>query len=157
MTSSTLLGLYLALASLGHLLLYQKLHDASFTAALDARRVPFAMLIYGLLGFIYPVALMSYHVFLMARGETTREYINSHKFVKAERYRAFTQGGFVRNWMAVLCRPRTPSYYGFKRARVPGDQRLGGKKRGWRKGEDVEMGVKGQAGFEGPVVLRGGQ
>ncbi|KAL2108692.1 hypothetical protein VUR80DRAFT_3506 [Thermomyces stellatus] len=160
-TTSTFLGLYLAIASLAQILNYQSREDVSFGEAISRLRVPFAMVIYGFIAFLYPVALMTYHVFLMARGETTREYINSHKFVKSERYRAFTQNSWLKNWAVVLCRPRTPTYYGFKKAHVPGDQRLGQERRGWRrkqaKAEDVEMSVKGQEGFQGPVALRGEQ
>ena len=69
-TSSTLLGLYLALAfPLGQLLARADRDGTSFGTALGELRVPFAMVIYGFVAFLYPVALMSYHVFLMARGE----------------------------------------------------------------------------------------
>ena len=179
-SSSTLLGLYLALASLGQLLVRADRDGTSLGAALGHLRVPFAMVIYGFVAFLYPVALMSYHVFLMARGETTREYINSHKFIRAERYRAFTLNNWLRNWAAVLCRPRTPSYYRFKRRALPGDQRLAGERGprreggegGWGRDEwagregwggsrgrgdetvDVEMRGAGEGGFQGPVALR---
>ncbi|SPN99975.1 related to ERF2 - protein involved in palmitoylation and localization of Ras2p [Cephalotrichum gorgonifer] len=161
-SSATVLGLYLAGTSLAQVLLYQHREGVSFGRAADHLRVPFAMVIYGLIAFLYPMALMSYHVFLMARGETTREYINSHKFAKSERYRAFTHNNWIRNWIVVLCRPRTPTYYGFKRKYTPGDQRLAedrgaaAARRARERDEtaDLEMRVKGQDGFEGPVSLR---
>jgi palmitoyltransferase ZDHHC9/14/18 len=87
--------------------------------------VPFAMAIYSVLAFPYPLALMLYHLFLMARGETTREYLNSHKFIKIERHRAFTQDNIIKNLIIVLCRPRPPTYLHFKRDYERGDQRLG--------------------------------
>ncbi|KAL2753973.1 hypothetical protein ACRALDRAFT_1062948 [Sodiomyces alcalophilus JCM 7366] len=123
--ATTILALYLVGASLCHILVYGNRSGLSFGNAIGELRVPFAMVIYGVIGFLYPAALTGYHVFLMARGETTREYINSHKFVKKERYRAFTQGSMLKNWIVVLCRPRPPSYYQFKRKYRPGDQRLG--------------------------------
>jgi palmitoyltransferase ZDHHC9/14/18 len=128
-TSSSFLCLYLIGLSVAQLLVYASREGVSFSAAMDRYRVTFALLVYGLVAFIYPAALMGYHVFLMARGETTREFINSHKFVKKERYRAFTQGGWWRNWIAILCRPRTPTYYSFKHTYQAGDQRLATRKR----------------------------
>ncbi len=116
----------------------------SYGAAVRHFRVPFAMAIYCVIGLLYPAALLGYHVFLMARGETTREFLNSHKFLKKDRYRAFTQGGWLRNWAVVLCRPRPPTYYKFKNRFQEGDQRLGDRKvprRGQASapGQDVEM------------------
>ena len=67
----------------------------------------------------------------MARGETTREYLNSHKFMKADRHRPFMQGSWVKNWVAVLCRPRPPTYLHLKKKYVKGDQRFG-ERRGAR-------------------------
>ncbi|KAI1939390.1 Eukaryotic peptide chain release factor GTP-binding subunit [Ophidiomyces ophidiicola] len=58
------------------------------------------------------------------RGETTREYLNSHKFVKADRHRPFTQGNIWRNWISVFGRPRPPSYVEFKKPYTEGDQRF---------------------------------
>lgn len=122
------------------------------------------MAIYGVVALLYPIALMGYHVFLMARGETTREYINSHKFVENERYRAFTQGSWLKNWAVVLCRPRPPTYYQFKNRYETGDQRLGEEKmtKGKRREqEEASQGMEmqsvrpaGSAGFQGPVGLR---
>ncbi|KAK3996998.1 putative palmitoyltransferase [Cladorrhinum sp. PSN332] len=129
-SSATFLGLYLAGASLAQILVYMhRSEGVSFGDSISKFRVPFAMVIYGFIAFLYPAALMGYHVFLMARGETTREYLNSHKFLKKDRYKAFTQGSWFKNWFVVLCRPRPPTYYGFKRSFAEGDQRFGTAKR----------------------------
>lgn len=159
---------YLLAASLAQILVYMNREGISFGASISHFRVPFAMVIYGFFGILYPMALTGYHVFLMARGETTREYLNSHKFLKKDRYRAFTQGSWVKNWWAVLCRPRPPTYYQFKRKYAPGDQRLGPKRREGKvktsEKEGVEMtdvrrGDQQQQqpppAFEGPVAVRG--
>lgn len=161
-SSATLLSAHLMGASLTHILISMSKEDMSFAEAIDKYRVPFAMVIYGFLAFLYPAALMGYHVFLMARGETTREFLNSHKFLKKDRYRAFTQGNMFKNWITVLCRPRPPTYYQFKSPYEAGDQRLGAK-RGTRKtgesvskdGQVMEMqDVPPQSGFQGPTAIR---
>ena len=158
--TASLLSLYLIGASLAQILVHMRRDGLSFGAAIDEFRVAFALVIFGVLGFLYPAALAAYHVWLMARGEMTRELMNSHKFVKKERYRAFTQGGVLRNWTAVLCRPRPPTYYQFKRRYVAGDQRLGEARRRRRRPSAVEMqavrtGAAGTGtGFQGPVGLR---
>ncbi|KAK4125032.1 zf-DHHC-domain-containing protein [Parathielavia appendiculata] len=166
-SSATFLALYLSGASLAQILVYMNRQDVSFGDAIGHFRVPFAMVIYGFIAFLYPAALMGYHIFLMAKGETTREYLNSHKFVKKDRYRAFTQGSWFKNWFVVLCRPRPPTYYQFKGAYAEGDQRLGAHRRAQRSArrqadskEGVEMqDIKpqpdqAQTGFQGPVSLR---
>ena len=168
-TSATLLGLFLIGSCLAQILLYMDQQSISFGGAIDHFRVPFALVIFGFIGFLYPAALMGYHLFLMARGETTREYLNSHKFIKQDRYRAFTQGGWFRNWFVVLCRPRPPTYYGFKKAHAEGDQRFGdvttaarmrqfgpGRQADTKDGmemQDVKHSQTG-TGFLGPVALR---
>lgn len=91
-------------------------------------RVPFAMAIYGLISWTYPFSLGVYHLFLVARGETTREYLNSHKFMKKDRHRPFTRGSILKNWIAVLQRPRPPTYLHFKKTFEEGDQRFGERK-----------------------------
>ncbi|KAK4209866.1 DHHC palmitoyltransferase-domain-containing protein [Rhypophila decipiens] len=123
-TSATFLGLYLIGACLGQILVYMNQQSISFGSAVNHFRVPFALAIYGFFSFLYPAALMGYHLFLMARGETTREYLTSHKFLKKDRYRAFTQASWFRNWFVVLCRPRPPTYIGFKNPFSVGDQRF---------------------------------
>lgn len=159
-SSGTLIALFLLGASLAQILVYASRESVSFGAAIDHFRVPFAMVIYGALAFGYPAALMGYHVFLMARGETTREYINSHKFAKAERFRAFTQGSWLRNWIVVLCRPRPPTYYRFKTKATRGDQRLGERRTGWKGPKESQQGMElGDVkpvggGFQGPAALR---
>lgn len=124
-TSATLLGVYLLAASLVHILEWRNQNEASFGAAISKWRVPWAMCIYALLGTPYPLSLGLYHVFLMGRGETTREYLNSHKFIKKDRHRPFSQGNVLKNLVTVLQRPRPPTYLNFKRKYEEGDQRFG--------------------------------
>jgi palmitoyltransferase ZDHHC9/14/18 len=124
-TSATLLGIYLLAASLVHILEWRSQNGTSFGAAVSKWRVPFAMCIYAVLATPYPLSLGLYHVFLMGRGETTREYLNSHKFVKKDRHRPFTQGSIIKNVIAVLQRPKPPTYLHFKRRYEEGDQRFG--------------------------------
>lgn len=138
--SVTILALYLIGASLAHILAYRTSEGISFGHAVNKWRVPWAMVIYGALAVVYPASLLSYHLFLVGRGETTREYLNSHKFAKADRHRPFTQGNAFLNWVSVLLRPRPPTYMQFKRPYEPGDQRLSPRKRKHRV-EDVEAQV----------------
>ncbi|RYP53231.1 hypothetical protein DL768_001735 [Monosporascus sp. mg162] len=162
-TTATLLALFLIGASLAQIMVYASEEQISFGGAIDHFRVPFAMVVYGAVGFLYPAALMGYHVFLMARGETTREFLNSHKFLKKDRYRAFTQGSWLKNWVVVLCRPRPPTYYRFKNRFEEGDQRLGERRApqrapGPRAGQEMEMQAVRPArnSFQGPSTLRSG-
>ncbi|KAH0543753.1 hypothetical protein FGG08_001935 [Glutinoglossum americanum] len=99
--------------------------EIPFGEAIDQLRIPFAMAIYGVIAAPYPTALYGYHLFLMGRGETTREYLNSQKFMKMDRHRPFTQGNAIKNWVVVLCRPRPPTYLHFKKRYEEGDQRFG--------------------------------
>lgn len=160
-TSASMLGAYLLATSLTQVLVYKKREGISFGAAIGHFRAPFALAIIALVALIYPLSLMGYHLFLMARGETTREYINSHKFTKKERYRAYSQGNWLKNLIAVLCRPRTPAYYRFKSKYRHGDQRLGihhSQRRSRKSSQGLEMDTvtsTGAQGFQGPVALRG--
>lgn len=142
-SSATLLALFLLGASLAHILVYRSREGLSFGSAIDKWRVPWAMVIYGALASPYPASLWAYHLFLVGRGETTREYLNSHKFAKADRHRPFTQGNVLRNWIAVLARPRPPTYMQFKRPYKEGDQRLSTLKR-----RDRPRDVEAQADIE---------
>ena len=126
--SASLLALLLLAFSLTHVGLYAKRNHISFAASLKGRtqeRVAFALFLYALLALPYPGSLFGYHLFLLARGETTREYLNSHKFLKKDRHRPFSQAGVLRSWMSVLLRPRPPTYLQFKRPHQPGDLRMG--------------------------------
>ena len=160
-TTCTLIGSYLLGASLTQILVYRNRERVSFGAAIDHFRVPFAMVIYGLIATPYPAALMGYHLYLMARGETTREYLNSHKFLKKDRHRPFNQGSIIKNWFVVLCRPRPPTYLNFKNQHIEGDQRFGERKvkrkstptKNMQGTDDVEMQPTGPS-FEGPSKLR---
>lgn len=144
--SAMILAAFLTFASLGHCLQYQSLEDVTFRESIAKWRVPFAMFIYGALALTYPAGLWAYHAFLVSRGETTREYLNSHKFLRKDRHRPFTQGNLLRNWLVVLLRPRTPTYLRFKAEYEEGDQRFGPRrsKRGSRvwgdKEGDLELG-----------------
>lgn len=85
--------------------------------------------------------------------------MNSHKFAKAERYRAFSQGSMAKNLGAVLCRPRLPTYYRFKSQYRPGDQRLGERRshRARKNSQGLEMDSVqpgSSRGFQGPMALR---
>ncbi|CAL3968025.1 unnamed protein product [Diplocarpon coronariae] len=164
-SSGTLVGLYLMAASLAQILVYMKRQDVSFGAAIGHFRVPFAMIMYGAVGTPYLLALTVYHLFLMGRGETTREYLNSHKFLKKDRHRPFTQGNIIKNWFVVLCRPRPPTYLRFKDEYEDGDQRFGERraKRTTRLARDVQarggggmemQDVPPSRGFQGPAALR---
>lgn len=154
--------MYLVGASLAQILVYMNHEKVTFAQAINHDPVPFAMVIYGFIGFLYPAALMGYHMFLMARGETTREFLNSHKFLKKDRFRTFTQGSWYKNWVVVLCRPRPPTYYHFKKRYNAGDQRLATMRLQERKRrakqqrgqEAVELHEIPARGFEGPTALR---
>lgn len=161
-TFATLMGLYLIAASLTQILVYMNRQNISFGAAINHFRVPFAMVIYAVFAVPYPCALMSYHIFLMARGETTREYLNSHKFIKSERHRAFTQGSIFKNLAVTLFRPRPPTYMHFKKKFQEGDQRFGEKRiRASRKtassSDGKEIQLQELSGFQGPTALSNGQ
>lgn len=157
--ATTLLGLFLLGASLAHILIWRARNAASFGQAINHWRVPFAMTIYGLLGWAYPFSLGIYHLFLVGRGETTREYLNSHKFMKKDRHRPFTQGSLVKNWIAVLQRPRPPTYLHFKKEYEEGDQRFNPRKgkrtaplTAEQQGGGLEMqDVSNSQGFQGPA------
>lgn len=111
---------------------------AQYVGGSASDRVALAMLIYGVFAFCFPFALVSYHLFLIARGETTREYINSKKFLKKDRYRPFSLSSWLSNWHAVLLRPRMPSYMQFKERYHEGDLRMGNTStRKERKTENV--------------------
>ena len=164
-TTCTLLCSLLLGTSIAQVLVYKTQQGLSFGKAIDHFRVPFAMFIYGILALPYPAALMIYHLFLMGRGETTREYLNSHKFLKKDRHRPFNQGNVFKNWFVVLGRPRPPTYLNFKKEYEEGDQRFGERK-GKRtaplvkevqgQGVDVEMQAvaRNSPGFQGPAALR---
>lgn len=164
--TGTLLGIYLSFASLGHCLRYKSDQGISFVRAIGKQRLPFAMFLYGLLAAPYPACLWVYHLYLTGRGETTREYLNSHKFLKKDRHRPFSQGGFLRNWLVVFLRPRSPTYYHFKKAYKEGDRRFG-ERRGKRSaplvpeqqgGGAMELGEVGgaKASLQGQVSPRDG-
>lgn len=154
-SSACLLSLFLIGASIAQIIIYMKNEGISFGAAIDHFRGPFALVILGFVAFLYPASLLGYHIFLMARGETTREFMYSRKFSRAERFRPYDLGSFIKNIAAVLLRPRSPSYYQFKNKYSNGDQRLG-----THRNADMDHGLEmspvqaGAPGFQGPVALR---
>ena len=153
--TATILSLYLSFACLGQCLQYHKQHHVSLAKAIDANRVPFAMFIYGLLAGGYPLSLLIYHVLLTGTGQTTREYLNARRFPKKDRHLPFDQGSPWKNWLAVLGRPKGPSYLQFKRHYEEGDQRMGLLRGGQRPdGLDVQNGghemTSVHRSFEGP-------
>lgn len=160
-TSATILSIYIIATSFIQLTVHMNRENVSFGESINHFRGVFALAILGILGFCYPAALMGYHIFLMIRGETTREFVNSHKFAKAERFRPFSHHNIFTNLLVVLCRPRPPTYYRFKTHRLVGDQRLGDVKRTQRprsSSQGLEMqdvNPTGGPGFQGPVALRG--
>ncbi|KAL8839576.1 MAG: hypothetical protein Q9170_001680 [Blastenia crenularia] len=163
-STGTLLGIFLAFASLGHCVRYKSDKGITFAQSIDRQRVPFAMFLYGILAAPYPACLWAYHLYLTGRGETTHEYLNSHKFLRKDRHRPFSQGNSLENWLVVLLRPRPPTYYHFKKKYEEGDRRFG-ERRGKRTaplvpeqqgGGGMEMhGVgRAKASFQGPTSLR---
>jgi palmitoyltransferase ZDHHC9/14/18 len=153
--AGTVLSLYLFAASLTHILVYMHREGVGFGASIDKWRVPFAMVIYGILIALYPLSLTGYHLFLMGRGETTREYLQSHKFLKKDRHRPFTQGSFFKNWVAVLVRPKPPTYLHFKKKYEVGDRRYG-EKRSKKSVSNKETGtgvveMQKMSEFQGPT------
>lgn len=162
-SSATLLALFLLAASITHVVLWKQQENKSFGQAINMWRIPFAMFIYGILAFPYVLSLGGYHLFLMARGETTREYLNSHKFLKKDRHRPFTQGSIWKNWLVVLLRPRPPTYLHFKKQYEEGDQRFGTRRKERttplteeQKGGGMEMqDINTMPGFQGPTALHG--
>jgi palmitoyltransferase ZDHHC9/14/18 len=164
LVTATAISAFLVAAELVHMFVYAGENSLSPGETANHLRVPVALVIIGALGFLYPAALLGYHLFLMARGETTREFLNSHKFLKKDRYRAFNQGNFFKNWIVVLCRPRPPTYYRFKKEFQEGDQRFAEQRRvdvkkGPRdEGHAIELqNVRpAESGFQGPTALRKG-
>ena len=131
--SATLLALLLASFSLTHIICKgAEPGVGGFGGALShgpPERGALAMFVYSLLALPYPGSLFMYHLFLMSRGETTREYLNSHKFPLKDRHRPFTLQSAWRNWFVVLVRPRAASYMQFSRPHSPGDRRHGHDRR----------------------------
>jgi palmitoyltransferase ZDHHC9/14/18 len=125
-----LIGFFLLGASLAHLLIWRHQQGVSFGAAINHWKVPFAMVIYAIFAIPYPLALVVYHLMLMGRAETTREYLAGKKFLKKDRHRPFDTGNAIINIIKVLCRPRPQGYVQFKRPYVNGDQRLGERRVG---------------------------
>lgn len=162
--AGTINCLFLLAASIAQVVIYSQRENISFGDSINHFRVPFALFILGIIIAPYPAALATYHVFLMSRGETTREYLNSHKFLPEDRHRPFTQASFFKNLVAVLCRPRPPTYLNFKKEFEEGDQRFG-ERRGkrtapiapeWQQSGGVELQnvARTGAGFQGPMQAR---
>lgn len=127
-TSGTLLGIYLFSASISHVTAWAHHNNTSITRSINHNRVPFAMFIYGILAFAYPLSLLGYHLFLIIRGQTTHEFLNSTRFRDLDRHRPFNQMSWWKNLVVVLLRARPPTYLHFKAKYEEGDQRLGVQK-----------------------------
>ncbi|KEQ89094.1 zf-DHHC-domain-containing protein [Aureobasidium pullulans EXF-150] len=161
--SGTVLGLFLLAASLTHILVWMHRNNSDFAHALNVWRVPAAMCVYSFIILTYPLSLWGYHLFLMGRGETTREYLNSHKFQKKDRHRPFSQHSILKNWSSVFTRPRPPTYMRFRHRYAEGDQRLGELRsktpKQTEKDGDVEMGeinagaANSNVGYQGQRTL----
>ena len=130
--SATLLSWMLFFFSFAHMYTFCKQRGNSFKHSLQGPesaagvRAALAMAIYSLVvGLAYPGSLFAYHLFLIARGETTREYLNAHKFLKKDRHRPHSHNSWLKNWIAVLNRPRPPTYMQFKKSHGEGDLRYG--------------------------------
>jgi palmitoyltransferase ZDHHC9/14/18 len=123
-TFGTIMGLYVLATSVAHLWLYAKENGISFGGACSRQRLVLTLLVYACLTTLYPMSLMVYHLFLIGRGETTRELLNSRKFAKADRHRPFNVGNPFWNYVVVLCRPRPPTYVQLKEKHHEGDQRF---------------------------------
>jgi palmitoyltransferase ZDHHC9/14/18 len=123
-TSATLLALTLIFFSLAVCINYSIANSVPFTTAIDEFRVAFAMFIYGIPAAVYPLCLTGYHLFLMGRGYTTREYLNSHNLAKKDRFRPFDHGNWWSNLRIVLSRERPPTYLRFKDEYIKGDPRF---------------------------------
>jgi palmitoyltransferase ZDHHC9/14/18 len=162
-TTAPVLGLFLSLASLGQILSYMTDFDANFVNAIDNCRVAFAMFIYGIIATPYPVSLWGYHIFLMSRSETTREYLNSQKFPRKDRYRPFDHRNALKNIFIVLLRPRAPGYLAFKDKYEEGDPRWATPEeiatirnaKTYRKGGNIEM-QDVLPSFQGPASRANG-
>ena len=157
---ASILAIFLFSASIGHVVAYAHQNGISIGHSIRINRGPFAMFIYGIIAFPYPIALLGYHLFLIARGQTTREYLNAAKFLKKDRHRPFNQKNWLKNWVVVLCRPRSPSFVGFKKKYDAGDQRLGARRGPRKKTIDEKQQNKGfemqsmrqsRFGFVGPL------
>ncbi|KZZ86672.1 Zinc finger, DHHC-type, palmitoyltransferase [Ascosphaera apis ARSEF 7405] len=127
--TAILLACFLFGSCLAHCLLYKNQRHISFRHAINEKRVPFALVIYAIVIGMYPVTLTSYHIYLMARGETTKEHLNATRLAKQDRHRPYSQNSFWRNIVSVICRPKPPTYMQFKKPYVEGDQRLASKRR----------------------------
>ncbi|KAI9717999.1 MAG: Eukaryotic peptide chain release factor GTP-binding subunit [Chrysothrix sp. TS-e1954] len=126
--SACILATFLWTASLGHIIAFHREHHQTFNDAIDSNRVPFAMFIYGLIAFVYPLSLSGYHMGLLYHGHTTREYLNSKKFRKIDRHRPFAQKRWWHNFVVVLIRARSPTSLNFKKKYEEGDQRFGARR-----------------------------
>jgi len=123
-TEAGLLGLMLMGFSLAQLLVFANKEELSFMDSIKTNPASLAMLIYGILGALYPLSLTAYHAMLILTGQTTREFLQSKRFAKKDRHRPFDLHSWPRNLWFVLCRRAAPGVYEFRKAFVPGDQRF---------------------------------
>ena len=126
--AGTVLGLYLTFSSLALCLVYASAQSLTFVQAIDVFRVPFALFIFGVLVTPYPACLTGYHLFLTGRGETTREFLNSHNLLKRDRHRPFDRWNVFANWKVTFLKPKPPMNLRFKERYTEGDPRFGPRK-----------------------------
>ncbi|KAF2724674.1 zf-DHHC-domain-containing protein [Polychaeton citri CBS 116435] len=93
--------------------------------ARSSDRVALALAIYAFIAAAYPVLLLGYHLFLLSRGETTKEFLTSQKFRPEDRHRPWAQRTWYTSLAQTLMRPRPPEALRFKALYRDGDQRFG--------------------------------
>lgn len=123
----TVLAIYMFGTTVGMISHFANHNNMSFGDAIGhdwSLSGTFFLFLYSIFVCAFPASLMCYHFWLISRGETTREYLRSHKFRDQDRHRPFDLYNLRANLEAVLCRPRPPTYMQFKMSHVEGDQRF---------------------------------
>ncbi|ODQ50468.1 zf-DHHC-domain-containing protein [Saitoella complicata NRRL Y-17804] len=115
-TSLLLLSLLTLSTTLPHVILHYTRHSSPGTSFPHSLRTDHAasaislfLVIYALLASLFPGALCGYHLFLIARGESTHEYLRGSVLRPQEGEgdvrRPFDEG-CARNFLVALCRPK---------------------------------------------------
>ena len=128
MSTASVLCLFLFFASLGQLVNEAKVRGISINDAIPDNPWAIFLTVYGAVAGVYPLALVTYHLFLMGRGETTREYLNSHNFLPKDRHRPFDHGKWFTNVRNVLLRGHPETYLPFTASYVEGDPQFGAQR-----------------------------
>ncbi|KAK9260028.1 DHHC palmitoyltransferase-domain-containing protein [Lipomyces tetrasporus] len=116
--SLSLLGYFMSTLGFVHVLILNRQKSSTMIAAIRYAPVSFALAIYAALGSIYPTSLGLYHIFLMSRGENTREFLRNRHVNKLERRRPYDTRIIRRNILYVLCSPRRMSYSALGNSRI---------------------------------------